>query len=118
MQTFSTTFILRSSRTRNGLTPIYCRITVDGERAEFSIKKSVSEKNWIAGKVKGTNDDAKSLNSYLKQVEAKIFEHYRDVLANNKLVTAEGLKNAYLGFKPDQYTLLRLIEYHTLKGYY
>jgi len=112
MQTFSTTFILRSSRTRNGLTPIYCRITVDGERAEFSIKKSVSEKNWIAGKVKGSNDDAKSINSYLKQVEAKVFEHYRDVLADNKLVTAEGLKNAYLGFKPDQYTLLRLIDYH------
>jgi site-specific recombinase XerD len=112
MQTFNTTFILRSSRTRNGLTPIYCRITVDGERAEFSIKKSVSEKNWIAGKVKGSNDDAKSINSYLKQVEAKVFEHYRDVLADNKLVTAEGLKNAYLGFKPDQYTLLRLIDYH------
>jgi site-specific recombinase XerD len=112
MQTFSTTFILRSSRTRNGLTPIYCRITVDRERAEFSIKKSVSEQNWIAGKVKGTNEDARSLNSYLKQVEAKIFEHYRDTLAGNKLVTAEGLKNAYLGFKPDQYTLQRLIEYH------
>jgi site-specific recombinase XerD len=112
MQTFSTSFILRSSRSRNGIIPIYCRINVDGERAEFSIKKSIAEKNWVAGKMKGTSDDAKSLNSYIKQVEAKVFEHYRELLAVDKLVTAEGLKNAYLGIKPDQYSLLHLIEYH------
>jgi integrase/recombinase XerD len=60
----------------------------------------------------GTPEDARSINSYLKQVEAKIFEHYRDQLAGGKLITADGLKNAYLGFKPDQYSPLHLIEYH------
>ena len=110
--TFSTTFILRTAKTRDGLTPVYCRITVAGNRSEFSIKRSVPEKSWDAGKVKGNNEDAKSLNSYLKQVEAKIFEHYRDLLADSKLVTADALKNAYLGIKPDQYSLLNLIEYH------
>lgn len=113
--TFTTTFILRTSRTRNGLTPIYCRITVNSTRAEFSIKRSVAEKNWNAGRVKGTSDEARSLNSYIKQVEAKVFEHYRELLADEKLITAEGLKNAYLGVKPDQYSLLRLIEYHNVQ---
>ncbi len=80
--TFSTTFILRTAKTRDGVTPIYCRITVDGNRSEFSIKRSVAEKNWDAGKVKGNSEDARSLNSYLKQVEAKVFEHYRDQLAD------------------------------------
>ena len=69
--TFSTTFILRTAKTRDGLTPVYCRITVAGNRSEFSIKRSVPEKSWDAGKVKGNNEDAKSLNSYLKQVEVK-----------------------------------------------
>lgn len=110
--TFSTTFILRTAKTRDGLTPVYCRITVAGNRSEFSIKRSVTEKSWDAGKVKGNGEDAKSLNSYLKQVEAKIFEHYRELLADDKLVTADALKNAYLGIKPDQYTLVNLIEYH------
>ena len=110
--TFSTTFILRSSRTRDGLTPIYCRITVGGNRSEFSIKRSVAEKNWDLGKVKGNSEEARSLNSYLKQVEAKIFEHYRDLLTDSKLVTTDALKNAYLGIKPDQYSLLHLNEYH------
>lgn len=110
--TFSTTFILRTAKTRDGVTPIYCRITVDGNRSEFSIKRSIAEKNWDAGKVKGNGEDARSLNSYLKQVEAKVFEHYRDQLADDKLITADGLKNAYLGIKADQYSLIHLIEYH------
>ncbi len=110
--TFSTTFILRTSRTRKGLTPIYCRVTVNSTRVEFSIKRSVAEKNWDTGLVKGNSEEARSLNSYIKQVEAKIFEHYRNLLADEKLITAEGLKNAYLGIKPDQYSLLYLIEYH------
>lgn len=112
MQTFSTTFILRTAKTKDGVTPIYCRITVSGSRCEFSIKRSVAEKNWDAGKVRGNGEEARTLNSYLKQVEAKIFAHYRDLLADDKLVTAEGLKNAYLGLVPDQYSLLGLIEYH------
>ena len=65
--TFSTTFILRTSKTKDGVTPIYYRITVAGNRSEFSIKRSVSEKSWDAGKVKGNSEDARSLNSYLKQ---------------------------------------------------
>ena len=110
--TFSTTFILRTSKQKHGLTPIYCRITVAGSRSEFSIKRSISEKSWDTGKVKGNSEEARTVNSYLKQVEAKIFTHYRDMLADNKLVTAEGLKNAYLGIRPDEYSLLGLIEYH------
>lgn len=110
--TFSTTFILRSSRTRNGLTPIYCRVTVDGQRSEFSIKKSVAESQWAIGKVKGNTEEARSTNSYLKQVEAKIFEHYRELVASKKLVTADALKRAYLGITEDQYSLLGLVEYH------
>lgn len=57
--TFSTTFILRTAKTRDGLTPVYCRITVAGNRSGFSIK-SVPEKSWDVGKVKGNNEDSKS----------------------------------------------------------
>src|SRR5689334_17289127 len=116
--TFSTMFILRSSRMRNGLSPIYCRVTVDGQRAEFSIKKSIDEAKWAIGKVKGNSEEAKSVNCYLKQVESTLFEHYREFVANKKLVTADALKKAYLGITDEQYSLLGLIDYHNtqLKG--
>ena len=69
------------------------------------------------------------MREYLKQVEAKLFEHYRNLLADNILVTVEGLKNTYLGIETQQYSLLELMDYHnnqlkdalewgTLKNYF
>jgi site-specific recombinase XerD len=127
--TYGTTFLLRTGKTRNGKTPIYCRITVNGQRIEFSVKRSVAPKLWDNGRVKGNSEESRTLREYLRQVEAKLFEHYRDLLADNELVTAEALKNAYLGIEKKQYSLLELMEYHnnrlkdglewgTLKNYF
>jgi len=110
--TYSTTFIIRTARTSNGEAPIYCRITVNSARAEFSIKRAVAENLWDNGKVKGNTETSKALNSYLKQIEATIFEYYREMLATKQTITAEALKNAYLGLGPKEHTLLDLVEYH------
>lgn len=110
--TYSSTFLTRTSKTKNGKAPIYCRITVNGQRVEFSIKRSVLNSQWDNGKVKGNNEEAKTLKVYLKQVEAKLFEHYREMLAKNTLISAEDLKNAYLGLEKKQHSLLELIDYH------
>ncbi len=127
--TYSTAFILRTSRSKGKTAPIYCRITVNGQRTEFSIKRSVAINKWDNGKVKSNNEEAKSLKAYLRQVEAKLFEHYRDLLANNIFMTAEDIKNAYLGLEKQQHSLLELMDYHnshlkdtlewgTLKNYF
>lgn len=110
--TFSTTFVIRASRSLDRMSPIQCRITVDGRRAEFSVKRSVLEENWDSGKAKGNSEEARTINAYLKQIEAKIFEHYRTLLAGDHLITADALKNAYFGIKQGQRTLLQVVEYH------
>ena len=110
--TYSTAFIVRSSRSKKDGLPIYCRITVNQQRAEFSIKTTVAENLWDNGKAKGNSEVARTINNYIKQIEAKIFEHYREKLAKNELVTADGLKNAYLGISANQQSLVSLINYH------
>jgi integrase/recombinase XerD len=112
--TFSTTFIPRSSREIDGLVPIYCRVTVNGTRAEFSIKRSIPLSSWAVGKVKGNNEESRSLNSYLKQIEARIFEQYRELILQKKPFKAEDIRNAYLGIKPDEHSLISLIKYHNI----
>ena len=127
--TYSTAFLLRTAKAKKGKAPIYCRITVNGQRIEFSLKRSVSVTQWNNGRVKGNDEEARTLKAYLKQVEAKLFEHYRNLLADNTLVTPETLKNAYLGLETEQYSLLELMDYHnnqlkdglewgTLKNYF
>ena len=127
--TYSVAFLSRTARSKGKDAPIYCRITVNSQRTEFSIKRSVNLKLWNNGSVKGNSEEARSLKEYLKQVEAKIFEHYRNLLADDELVTPEALKNAYLGIETEQHSLLELIGYHnnqlkdslewgTLKNYF
>ena len=126
---FSTAFLIRTSKAKEGQAPVYCRITVNSQRAEFSIKRSVQVNLWNSGQIKGNSEESRTLKSYIKQVEAQIFGHYREMLAGNEHITAEALKNAYLGLKSDQHSLLELIEYHntqlknslewgTLKNYF
>ncbi len=70
--TYSTAFIVRPSKGSKQELFIYCRITVNSQRAEFSIKRTVLESLWDNGKVKGNNEAAKALNSYLTQLAANI----------------------------------------------
>ena len=110
--TYSTAFLLRTAKAKKGKAPIYCRITVNGQRIEFSIKRSVAVNQWNNGQAKGNHEEARTLKAYLTQVEAKLFEHYRNLLANDTLVTAEALKSAYLGIETEQHSLLELMDYH------
>lgn len=127
--TYSTSFLLRSSKGDKHEALIYCRITVDMQRTEFSIKRKIRKELWNNGQAKNNSEEGKAVNAYIKQVEAQIFHHYRDMLAERKLVTAEALKNAYLGILAKEQSLMSLVDYHntqlehtlewgTLKNYF
>ena len=127
--TYSTSFLLRSSKGDKHEALIYCRITVDMQRTEFSIKRKIRRELWNNGQAKNNSEEGKAVNAYIKQVEAQIFQHYRDMLAERKLVTAEALKNAYLGILAKEQSLMSLVDYHntqlehtlewgTLKNYF
>src|SRR6476646_8967082 len=59
-----------------GLLPIYVRLTVDGQRLEFSSKKFVEKSKWSEelSKMKGGSDEARSINNYLDSIKAQIID--------------------------------------------
>ena len=65
--TFSINYWLYRSKAKNGKAPIYCRITMNGQRIEISDKRSIEPSKWIAGAgiVKGTSVEARTINTYL-----------------------------------------------------
>lgn len=73
-------FRLRNSKesTSNGAKVIYCRITLDSSRADFSTKQKVLEKNWckLTERVKGNNQTAESINLYLNNLFKSISDLY------------------------------------------
>lgn len=131
VSTFSTLFWTNQAKVRNGLSPIYARITVDGIRAEISLKRTIAYDAWdnVKGRAKGTKAEAKTLNAYLDHVKSRLLECHETLLREKRLLTAEAIKNLYLGIGEKEHTLLKLIAYHntelantleqgTLKNYF
>ena len=130
-QTIGINFFIKKDKLKNGKYPVYTRITIDGERREFSLKEWVPVNGWDGnhGRAKRTSPELITLNSYLEEIRGKIMNEYRELILNNKKVTAELLKRKFFGLDENSKTLLELIDYHnanmqgklargTLKNYY
>jgi integrase len=114
-KTFSLLFFLRKRKTTESQRWIYLRITVDGERAEISVKRSIDLSQWNTAKgcAKNTSPFAKEINARLDQVRTQIYHHERDLIDRNKLVTAQALKDAYLNINDQgNRMLLEVYEEH------
>lgn len=97
-------YIKRTKKLKDGTCPIYARITVNLERVEFSLKKSVNEGNWDSKreKVKGFSKEAKKINSYFDTIKRKLYEIKIDLEEQDIPVTASKLKDVFLGVNEDE----------------
>lgn len=108
-------FYAKSSRSlKNGLTPIYLRITVDGVRIDINTSKYIDKTKWSAeaGKLKSNSEEARTINSYLDILKSKVFETERDMMNRNITITSETFKNKYLGIEEKKLTLIPIFKDH------
>ncbi|MFN8335450.1 MAG: tyrosine-type recombinase/integrase [Cyclobacteriaceae bacterium] len=104
-QKFSILFWLKKSKmNKQGLVPIWARITVDGHRAEFSTQKQVLPEHWDPEEsiVKKECKDAKTLNEFLTLSKVEITRHYNILLSTKEVVTADDVRDSYRGIKEEQ----------------
>ncbi|SFZ93349.1 Site-specific recombinase XerD [Flaviramulus basaltis] len=112
--TFSILFWLKLANAKNGKAPLYARITVNGKRAELSLKRKLLVSNWDANKnrLKGLSDVTKIFNNYLEQVHSELFESYQELKDKNQLVTAQLIKSSFLDNGISNHALSDIIDYH------
>ena len=62
--TFGIQFIVRKNKAKDGLPPIYARITVDGRRVEISLKRWINQDDWnnSKGMARGSREEIKLRN--------------------------------------------------------
>ena len=95
---FSILFFIRESKARkSGKAPIELMITVNGERCPLSTGKQVPIDKWDKTKqqVKGKDEEAQSLNNYLKAIKAKLYQKEAELLDRGFIITAELLRDTY-----------------------
>ena len=111
--TFSTIFYCKKQVVKNdGTSPIMGRITIDGTQTQFSCKLTINPKIWDAktGRATGRSTMALETNRMLDKIRVKLNGHYQEIMDRDNYVTAEKVKNAFLGLEHRQYTLLKVFE--------
>ena len=113
--TFKVLFYIRGNRiNKDGNVSVMIRITVDGEMEQLNSKLVVNPDIWDAktGRAIGRSAKVLELNSRLNDIQVILKEHYYDIQRRHGYVTAEMVRNAYMGITQREESLLKLYEQH------
>lgn len=110
-------FLKKRINYTEGPVAIYIRFSVDGKRAEASTGKTCDPKKWNskAKRASGTKEDIKSLNAHLDELQSQILKIQKWMILNDEHITAESLKNRFIGKAEKVRTLISVFEDHNLK---
>jgi hypothetical protein len=99
------------------LAPIYMRITVAGKRSEVTTGRECEPERWSSktGRMIGSKEDAKSFNGYLDHLQAQVYQAHKTLTEMGEVLTADCLKNSFLGKEEKTHTLLEAIKNHNQK---
>lgn len=111
---FLSCYLKKSNALKTGEAPIYLRITVNKQIAAVSLQGTVSPNLWDQAKERSRAKDksAIELNNYINSAKAKITTMYRELELDGKPITAQLLKDMYLGNHEDEEKGKTLVEVH------
>jgi integrase len=101
----------------NGLVPIYTRITINGKRIELSTNRFVEISKWSteASKMKGTSEEARSINNHLDLLKSQIRDAQMELIHRKVSITTESLKSKLLGIDERARMLIPIFQDHNNK---
>lgn len=107
-------YIKRTAPDRYGRVPVMVRITINGERAQFSTQQHVDPRIWDAhdGRATGRTAAASRINGRLSEIRLHIEQCYHTLLYREGGVSASRVRNAYFGGGPGGVSLLGFFRQH------
>jgi len=114
----STLFYAKKAKAAaNGLIPIYMRITINGKRIELSTNRFVEISKWSteAGKMKGTSEEARSINNHLDLLKSQIRDAEMELIHKKITITTEIFKSKLLGVDERARMLVPIFQDHNNK---
>jgi len=107
-------WLWKAKQTKDGMVPIYVRITVNGLRDGFSSGKKIHADYWNeeTGFAVRACKDAVSINNYITKTAKDLEKCYNELCDQHDDVTAKMVKDAFL-FKPEpKPTLMQAFKVH------
>ncbi len=112
-QSYNILFWLNKTRKRNGKCAIYIRLTIDSKRIELSTYQYAAQNEWnkTLQRLKPTSINADSVNRMIDTIQSDIHRHFSVLAASHEFVSAEMVKNAYLGIKDKQHSVIDAFDF-------
>ena len=107
-------FMPKLNQEKNGIAPLYVRITVNKKRIYLSLKRKVEVTKWdqSQSKLKGYSAEVRQLNDYINQTNRKLLEVHKQLIDEQKIISASAIKARYLGVDDTFKKLSDLLDYH------
>lgn len=107
-------YLKRAKANVNGLVPIYHRTTINGKRLDKSTGKYINATKWSteAGRMKGTSEEARTINNHLDSLIAKNASIEKKLIAGDKDITAQTFNNVLTGKIEKPRTLVPIFQNH------
>ena len=110
--TFKVLFYVKRLSEKHGQVPIMGRITINGTMSQFGCKLSVRSSLWDAkaNKASGKSLESQRINEKLENIKTNIGKQYQRLCDRDSYVTAEKVRNAFLGMGDDCRLLLQTFD--------
>ena len=115
---FSLLFYMKKQKNyQSGTAPIYIRITVSGKRSETTTGRECEPSRWNtgAGRANGTKEDTRAFNAFLDDLQTKVYQAHRLLTEADELITAETIRNKFLGKTEKPRSLIEIFKDHNKK---
>ncbi|WP_301875007.1 phage integrase SAM-like domain and Arm DNA-binding domain-containing protein, partial [Bacteroides caecimuris] len=116
--TFTVLFYIKKQKLlKNGEAPVCMRITVNKQKAEIMIKRSIPAELWNQAKEcsKGKDRASAELNYYIGTLRARILQIHRELETDGKEVSAAIVRDRFYGRDKVQRSLLEVYAEHNEK---
>ena len=110
--TFKVLFYVKRQSEKSGQVPVMGRITINGTMSQFSCKLTVRSSLWDAkaNKAAGRSLESQRINEKLENIKTNIGKQYQRLCDRDSYVTAEKVRNAFLGMGDDCRLLLQTFD--------
>lgn len=115
---FRVSFFLKKHKLlKNGEAAVSMRITVDGQRAENNIRKSILPSLWDQSKerAKGTSKTATDLNRFIEDARVRIHQIVTELQQNGETINPLIVQQKFYGIgqvRKNERTILQVIQEH------
>jgi site-specific recombinase XerD len=103
----------KSKINSRGLIPLMMRITINGNRINFTTPIAIEEKSWNKNKqsIKGEDKLIEKYNQYLFTLKTQAWDFYNESNKKGITITSNQVREYILGNDTSQYTLIEALDY-------